>query len=263
MELATFTRSDSRSPQAHPIGEAIRSVVLDANRDAPRSLQAAVGPSEVGEPCARRLAYRVMNEPRVNTDSDPWAAIVGTAVHGWLADAFTAANTRLGRIRYLVERRVNITDNLAGSCDLYDADTAAVIDHKVIGQSSMTKYKKDGPPEQYRSQAHLYGLGFTRLGLPVREVSLAFYPRGGMLSGLHVWSEPYDQAIADAALQRMWSVTEAAITLGVNDEPGRYSLIPAEPGHRCTWCPWFKPGAATGRTCSGHLPPSSAATTAE
>jgi hypothetical protein len=52
MELATFVRSDSRSPRAHPIGDVIRGVVLDADRTAPRSLQVAIGPSEVGVPLA-------------------------------------------------------------------------------------------------------------------------------------------------------------------------------------------------------------------
>lgn len=258
MQLATFKRSDSRSPQAHPIADTIRAAVIDADRYAPRSLQVALGPSEVGEPCARRMAYRLLDEPRVNTDSDPWAAIVGTAVHAWLADAFTAANQRLGRIRYLVEQRLEIVAGLGGSCDLYDADIATVIDHKVVGTTSMSKYKKEGPPDQYRAQAHLYGKGYANLGLPVKEVALAFYPRGGMLSGLHVWSEPFDPAIADTALQRMWTITETVAALDVEHAPERYALIPSEPGHRCTWCPWFKPGTPVGATCPGHLPPASA-----
>lgn len=259
MDLATFTHT----PTEHDLAEVIRDVVRDAGRLAPRSQQRAVGPSEVGQPCARRLAYRLMNEPQVNTSSDPWAAIVGTAVHAWLADAFTAANDRLGRIRYLVEQRVEIRPGLTGSCDLYDADTATVIDHKVVGESRMSEYKRNGPPSQYRAQAHLYGYGYARLGLPVREVALAFYPRGGMLAGLYVWSEPFNPAIAEAALARHDQILEAACSLGVDEHPENYRAIPTSPSHACNWCPWFKPGADTGTTCPGHLPEKTpAATTA-
>jgi hypothetical protein len=253
MQLATFARSDKRSPQAHPIGEAIRAVVLDADRTAPRSLQTALGPSEVGEPCARRLAYRIMNEPSVNTDSDPWAAIVGTAVHAWLANAFTMANTRLGRIRYLVEQRLLIVSGLIGSCDLFDVDHLAVIDHKVVGATAMTEYKRNGPPDAYRAQIHLYGKGYRKLGLPVSQVALAFYPRGGMLSGLYVWSEPFNETVADAALNRLWQITEAIVALDVEHHPERYAMIPRVSGHRCTWCPWLRPGSDKGDACPGYL----------
>jgi hypothetical protein len=253
MQLVTFTRSDNRSPQPHPLGETIRAVVLDADRTAPRSLQTAMGPSEVGEPCARRLAYRIMNEPATNTDSDPWAAIVGTAVHAWLADAFTAANTRLNRIRYLVEQRLQIVPGLIGSCDLYDADHAAVIDHKVVGTTAMTEYKRNGPLDTYRAQVHLYGKGYRRLGLPVHQVALAFFPRGGMLAGLHVWSEPFDETVADAALARVWQITEAIVALNVEHYPERYQHIPRVTGHRCTWCPWLRPGPDKGDACPGYL----------
>jgi hypothetical protein len=253
MELATFTRSDNRSPQSHPIGDMIRGVVLDADRTAPRSLQTAIGPSEVGDPCARRLAYRIMNEPHVNTDSDPWAAIVGTAVHAWLAAAFTAANTRLGRIRWLVEQRLEIMPGLTGSCDLYLVDFATVIDHKVVGATAMTDYKRNRPPDAYRAQAHLYGKGYRRLGLPVHDVALAFFPRGGMLAGLHVWSEPFNEAIADAALNRLWQITEAVVALDVEHHPERYRHIPRVSGHHCTWCSWLRPGSDKGDACPGYL----------
>ncbi|WP_263251610.1 PD-(D/E)XK nuclease family protein [Saccharopolyspora rosea] len=250
MQLATFTRTE---PVDHPLAEQLRQVVRDADRFAPRSLQMALGPSEIGQPCARRLAYRLMDERRVNTGSDPWAAIVGTAVHAWLAAAFEAVNDRLGRIRYLVEKRVEIRPGLTGSCDLYDADTATVIDHKVVGPTSMKEYRRSGPPPAYRVQAHLYGVGYTRLGVPVREVAVAFYPRSGLLSGLHVWSEPFDPAVAEQALQRHDQVLEAACALDVDRHPEGYRKLPTDPSHACNYCPWFKPGPDTGATCPGHM----------
>jgi hypothetical protein len=252
MRLATYT--PHRDPHTgHPLGDELRAVVLDTDRLAPRSQQVHIGPSEVGEPCARKLAYRIMAEPRTNNDSDPWAAIIGTAVHAWLADAFTAANTRLGRTRWLVERRLTIRDGLTGSCDLFDCDSWTVIDHKIVGTASMRTYKRDGPSTVYRAQAHLYGMGWARLGLPVHEVALAFYPRGGLLSGLYVWSEPYDPAIAQAALDRYDRIVEAAVALDVEHHPQRYRDLPRVAGHRCTYCPWLRPGDDTGHACPGHL----------
>jgi hypothetical protein len=253
MQLATFTTTAERDE--HPLTPELRDVIVAADQNAPRSLQVALGPSEIGEPCARRLAYRLMDEARVNTGSDPWAAIVGTSVHAWLADAFLATNTRLGRIRYLVEQRVEVRPGLEGSCDLYDVDRAAVIDHKVVGPTNLRAYRINGPPEQYRIQGHAYGMALSRLGLPVREVCLAFYPRSTDLSDLHVWSQLYDPDVITAALARHDQILELAVRLDVEHQPGNYQLIPRKPEHRCHWCPWFRPGPETdGSTCPGDNP---------
>lgn len=251
MRLDTYTRPTKAG--AHPLTAVIRDVVLDADRNRPRSLQRALGPSELGEPCARRLAYKLMDHPTSNNDSDPWASIVGTSVHAWLADAFLAANTRLGRIRYLVEQRLSIRDGLSGSCDLYDADTATVIDHKVVGTTSMRDYRTHGPLAAYKAQIHLYGMGFARLGLPVKEVVLAFYPRGGTLSGLYVWGEPYDPTIATTTLARHDRLLEVVCAIDAPNHVAAYQQLPRVVGHRCTWCPWLRPGKDTGNGCPGHL----------
>lgn len=249
--LATLVPRAARDQ--HPIAGDLRGVILDAARRAPRSQQVALGPSEIGEPCARQLGYKLMRHPSSNADSDPWPSIVGTAVHSWLADAFTAANTRLGRIRYLVEQHVTIRDGLTGTCDLYDADHGRVIDHKVPGATSLADAKKRGPRAGYRAQIHLYAYGFARLGLPVREVVLAMYPRGGLLSGLWVWTEPYDQSVALAALARHDAILEAVSTLDVAEHPERYRLLPRETGHHCTYCPFWAAGPDTGDGCPGLL----------
>jgi hypothetical protein len=251
MQLGTFATAPSRGE--HRLAAGLRQVVRDADKYAQRSMQRALGPSEIGEPCARKLAYRMLDEARTNEDSDPWAAIVGTAVHAWLASAFEAANARLGRIRYLVEKRVEIRPGLTGSCDLFDADEFVVIDHKVLGPTTMKAYAAGGPPPNYRAQAHLYGVGWANLGVPVREVALAMYPRSGLLSGLRVWSEPFDPAIAWAAIERHDQILALADTLGCERDASQYRHIPRAPGHACTYCAWLRPGTDTGRGCPGHL----------
>lgn len=248
MRLATFTPP---TPDVHPIARALQNAVIDASNNAPRSRQRALGPSEYGDPCARRLAYKLMDEPKTNTDSDPWASIIGTATHAWLADALIADNQRCGETRWLVEHRLDIRPGLTGSCDAYYAPRCAIVDHKVVGPTKLREYRISGPSEQYRKQVHLYGYGYARLGLPVHEVAIAFYPRAGQLSGLHVWSEPYDQQIAVDAMGRVDQILEVAVALGVDQHPDRYTAIPRQPGRGCLYCPWMRPGADRGDACPG------------
>lgn len=225
------------------ISDTLQRVVRDAAATLPRTLQTAVGPSEMGDDCARRLTYRLLGLPGTNGNGDPWPSIVGTAVHAWLAEAFTNENTRLGRVRWLAEQRVYMTDGISGTCDLFDLQDMAVIDNKILGTTSMQKIKRGEIPDRYKVQINLYGYGFARLGLPVRTVALACYPRGGWLDGLHVWSEPYDASIAEAALDRFANLTTAAYVLQLDDlDSPLWSLIPHTPSSACAWCPMWRPG---------------------
>ncbi|HEX5119814.1 MAG TPA: hypothetical protein VFW65_31905 [Pseudonocardiaceae bacterium] len=251
MNLTAYAAPPLTPPRG--VADEIRSIVTDAARHAPRSLQTALGPSEIGEPCARKLAYRLMRHTETNAGSDPWPSIVGTAVHAWLADAFLAANDKLGRIRFLVEQRVTIRPGLVGTCDLYDFDREMVIDHKVPGTTSMATAKRNGPSPGYIAQIHLYAYAFAQLGLPVRDVALALYPRGGLLSGLWMWTAPYDQSIARQALARHDAILEAAVALDVEQRPGHYREFPKVVGHACTYCAFWKPGRDSGDGCPGHL----------
>ena len=248
MQLAAFVPP---TPNEHPIGAALRQAVVDQANLAPRSQQRALGPSEYGEPCARRLAYRLMDEPKTNTDSDPWASILGTAGHAWLADALLADNERAGELRWLVERRLEVRPGLQGSCDAYYVPRHAVVDHKIVGPSKLREYKISGPSEQYRKQVHIYGKGYQRLGLPVTEVAIAFYPRAGQLSGMHVWSEPFNEAIADEAIARVDTILELVLQLDTEHRPEHYTALPRKPSRNCLYCPWMRPGPDTGRTCPG------------
>lgn len=239
-------------PEASPIAAVLSEVVRSASARAPRSRQRAVGPSEIGTPCARRLAYRALDvDPVEGGGGDPWASIVGTAVHAWLASAFEADNRRRTSPRWLVEQRVRVSESITGTVDLYDGETATVVDHKVLGAASMKRVKAEGAGEPYRSQAHLYGLGLARAGLPVERVALAVYPRSGFLSDLYVWSEPYSEARALAALDRLAAVITVAGVLDVDTHPERWALIPADSG-ACAFCPYLRPGLAS--ACADGCP---------
>jgi hypothetical protein len=238
-------------PKQHALTQSITDLIMHKYHRAPRSLQQEIGPSEIGEDCLRKLAYNIMREPKLNDGGDPLPSIIGTASHLWMEDACNQWNAHIGRTRYIAEAAFPIVPGMPGHCDCYDVDTATVIDWKFPGVTKMTAYKKGGPSLQYRSQAHLYGKGWSQLGAPVKDVAIVFFPRGGMLSGMHIWSEPFDVAIADAALARYYGTTELALALDVEHFPENYMRIPATKGHACTYCNWFKPGDDTGTGCPG------------
>lgn len=208
---------------------------------AERSQQTLIGPSEIGTPCLRKLGYKFAGTPPVNINIDTkWLATIGTAVHAWLEETFTAATTNEDG-RWWTERRLNVGtlggEPISGTCDLYDATNHVVIDHKVVGKTSMEEYRRDGPGDQYRTQAHLYGDGWVNAGYPVERVAILFLPRYTPFR-TYLWSEPYDPTVGPAALTRADNVKQLISTIGANVLP----LLPTADAH-CSYCPWFTPGS--------------------
>lgn len=215
-------------------------VIKRAVASHPRSLQKRIGPSEVGHPCARRIGYKLLaHEENEFPDDTPWLPTIGTAVHGWLEEQFTEANRGLDDLRWLVEMTVSVGEiagvDITGHCDLYDRVTATAIDHKVVGPTTLKKYRASGPGDQYRTQIHLYGRGIARRGLPIDTVAIAFLPRNGELRDAYIWHEPYDEQVALAGLQRAEGIALAAQTLGTAALP---HLATADA--YCTRCPFYR-----------------------
>lgn len=211
-----------------------------------RSRQRKIGPSEIGHPCDRRLGYRSLGVDKIN-DRPGWRPTVGTAVHEWLAHAMLSANktwretSGVDTPRYLVESKVEVGDEITGSCDLYDRVTATLVDWKVVATSTIRDAKANGPSEQYRIQAHLYGRGWTRRGLDVEAVGIFFLPSSGELHEGHLWTEPYDEQVALDALDRLRRTTALTATFGAKALPvlSTDGAIP----RLCRYCPWFLPAA--------------------
>ena len=156
-----------------------------------------------------------------------------------MAEAFTADKNR----NWLVEHRVTVRPGLAGTLDLFDLDSATVIDHKCVGATSMKTRKAEGPTEQQIIQLNVYGYGLEQQGYEVKNIALAFYPLGGMLTGLHTWVGNYDKDVAIAAMLRLDSTINLLAMLDPEDNPERWELIPASGSRNCTYCPWFVPGS--------------------
>lgn len=253
---------------AGEISTHVITVVQDAARNAPRSKQAAPGPSELGVPCDRRLAYKLLDWDRPNDSRDQWPSTIGTSVHAWMAATFQAENRRLrkmrrnpgdyigqeipARDRYLVEQRVQLPYGISGSADLFDRETGRVLDWKVVGLPRIKEYRVKGPGDQYRVQAHLYGLGMLLAGETVNDVADVFLPRGGRLDDLYVWTEPFDPAIATAALTRLEAIKQKLAVLDVEDRPELWAALPTAESY-CTYCPYHLPHSADlSKGCPGH-----------
>lgn len=116
----------------------------------------------------------------------------------------------------MIEEKLNIgkigEHEITGSCDLYDLETNTVIDHKIVGQTKLNEVPKKGPGDQYRIQAHLYGLGWQLKGYDVAEVAVKFYPRNNIsLAAGYFWSEKYDPEIALGALARANEIYDSVV----------------------------------------------------
>jgi hypothetical protein len=242
--------------------EELVGIVTQAINDHPRTQQAAVGPSELGTPCQRKLAYKLAGI-EVNPRRPDWRPTVGTAIHAWLEEVFARASmTNNGR--WAVETRLHVGDvagtPVHGSCDLFDAETGRVWDWKTTTRNKIRTYRTNGPGEQYRRQAHLYGRGWVLRGYQVTTVGIFFWTRDGNLTDRHTWCEPYDEGVALDTLTRATTTRQLLDALGPEVA---LPLMPATEDH-CQFCPCWSPGSADlTRGCPGLTSPPTPTTIAE
>lgn len=234
--------------------------VVDAITNHPRSLQKRIGPSEVGDPCARKLLYKLTGTPERDLPPN-WRATVGTGGHMWQEETFDRANLTFatssstpGVERWLIEERVTVGvdangNPITGSCDLFDRATGTVIDHKFVGPKQLRKYKAQGPSDTYRVQAHLYGQGYVNAGLTVNAVAISFLPRDGDLADAYWWSEPFNPQIAANAMQRLQGLQIIHGALG--DQA--FAAVDTADSY-CNGCPFrtYATGTPLHQGCPGH-----------
>lgn len=246
-DLGTHPMCDPTPAPATPppsiLGD-VAGALIDLDNARPRSLQRAIGPSQIAMPCERQLAYTLADTPEQPDGRVPWAPMVGTAVHAMLAEAMRADNARLGRLRWLIENRVHPDPSISGECDAYDTDTETVIDWKVVGKTAMEKYRRHGPGQQYEGQAHIYGRGWQRAGRSPKWVRIVFLPRwSANFDDAYEWTAPYSRPAADLALDRMYAVVDLMAALKLTEYPDMWAAVPARPDRMCNYCPFLRPGA--------------------
>lgn len=233
-----------------------RGVIEHAITHHPRSLQTAIGPSEIGTPCDHCLAAKLAGWQETERGI-PWLPTIGTAVHAWIEEAFITSENRRGAqhqggLRYLTEARVMVgyIDGrpIWGSTDLLDLLIGMTIDWKIVGASTLTS-AKGGPKPGYRVQAHLYARGWNLAGYRVDHVAIAYLPRNAVsLDSAIWWHEPYDERIAVAALERATGIArnlKALATISADAVDAWITALPRDAG--CYDCARFPDAPTTQR----------------
>lgn len=244
-------------PVAAALEAEVVGIIADHITNQPRTLQRAVGPSELGTPCRRKLAHKLAGTPPTLERGPAWKPFIGTAGHKMLEEVFARHSMdRCGGGRWWIETRVHVGDvdgqPVHGSCDLYDEATGTVVDWKFTTRNKIREtYRPHGPGSQYRAQAHLYGRGWANRGMTVHRVAIFFLTRDGELADRLLWSEPYDEAVALDTLARATEVSQLLALLGPE------VAIPLQPttDDHCRFCEWYQPGSNSPATsCPGANP---------
>lgn len=236
--LGTDSSARANRPPDSALGLTLASLIELGIITNGRSLQTAVGASEVGYPCARRLAYRLAGVPAVN-HGDPMRLLVGTGVHAALEALFDRLDHGAGR--FLTEVATVYRD-VPGRADLYDVYLRTLLDWKTCSKDRLAKYRADGPPINYRVQLQIYAAGLLDAGVEVQRVGVAFLPYDGALSSLWVWETTPDRREADAAIDRLESLRDA--------DPAE---VAPTPDRLCAYCAHYNPRTTDlGRSCPGN-----------
>jgi hypothetical protein len=222
-------------------------MIHDAGVWTPRARQVAIGPSEMGHECTRRLAYKLLDWEQVNvSQSSNWASQVGTAIHAHLAEIFRKKEG------FEVEQKVTIRGQLAGTVDLFDTVRGIVMDWKTTGYSKLQEYRKSGATAQHITQVQLYGYGKAQTGAKVNKVALVYLPTSGSLEEMHLELHDYDEKVALEALARVDDIHTLLAQLDVETNPAMWDVIPKVASRNCNWCPYFAPFSKdSSKGCAG------------
>lgn len=235
------------------VREDLLEIIQWGNQSSARTQQVALGCSEAGNPCSRRIAYKLSGAKTVNWP-DPLKANMGTAFHHWLDARTTEFQQVNGTSEWLTETQVWPADFLKGHVDLYSRLRHLVLDWKTTSTDILKQWRKEGIPESYKTQIMLYGKGMIRAGHPVDRVGLVAISRSGALRDVLVLTLPYDEEYALTALRRVWNIGKQVHELDVERNPANYAKIEAYTDTRmCGYCPFYKGGSqpADGNGCPG------------
>lgn len=242
----------------------LRQVLIDYEAARPRSMQKALGPSELGTPCQQQIARKLAGAPKRPATAPAWAPWQGTQIHVGMEEVLRFWNAQIGRERFVIEDRLEPSPAapgvdggpdmpaVAGSGDAFDLDLDTVIDWKYVGKTAVDKLRaaqrmgkppKEQVSQEYRIQGHIYGLGHALKGRTVRYVRLVLLARWWEYDTSVEWTEPYDERIALWAISRYYDVVQLVHDLGVAEEPDAIALVPSSPSSdACKWCSFHRPG---------------------
>jgi hypothetical protein len=233
------------------IRESITDIITWADGSSARSRQVALGCSEIGDLCQRKIAMTMAGLPQVHFGMDPWPSIVGTSIHSWLEKAVNAYQKVHGDQGWLTELEVLASEWLPGHIDLYRK--GLVLDLKNPSRTNYRKMLKEGIGDTYYAQIQGYGLGVKRSGRPVDRVGIIFLPRDGNLGEMRVKTFGFDEEFILAKIASIEDLGDTLIGLDLEAHPERWAQIPATPSRLCGWCKFYDRGlpAPSNKGCPG------------
>lgn len=191
----------------------------------PRSMQDELGISNLGG-CRRAAGYRLRGYPA--EPPGPGARmkmILGTAIHGALAEAARAA---LGDEALIEDTEVRFA-GVPGHPDLIHGGIC--VDFKTRGFAvQLENVRRHGPPRQHRWQVNLYAAALIRQGRPVHTVRLDYIDRGS--GEEYVWEAPFSMADVRDAMAWLENVRTAPLEALPRDY--------APDSAYCASCPYFR-----------------------
>ena len=211
--------------------EAVLSTIEYAITQQPRTLQTAIGPSELAMECEHCLAAKLAGWEQLPEAA--WLPFIGTAVHAMLETMFEPLP------EYLTEQRVNVGvirgRSVDGTSDLFHIPNGCVVDHKIGGKSTLDKARRK-PTSQYIGQAHAYGVGFVRAGFDVKTVAINFLPRNDISLRRGVWwEEPFDPLLALGVFDDVARLEDTLDAFSSTEERDAYiTSLPRDP--KCFNC---------------------------
>lgn len=262
-----FLARNGNSAWSQRYSQELREVVIRYADRLPRNVQRHLGPSELGHLCDRQLVGKMagvsLGSSGENRMHDPWASIVGTAIHAFLEQAFGWEDARLisefaFAHRWFTEKHVTPDPGSQsphpGTADLYDAGTYTLSDHKCQSEGIRDKLRRNGPPHHYFMQMLLYATGYMYAGYRVDRVCLVSWPRTqSSLDDLYVWEHVITEEDMKLTgdLIRKTEIRENLAALVVSGEVDFWEIpaTPSEPD--CQYCPFFRPDAATNPNVKG------------
>ena len=253
--------ANGNSPWAQRYAQELREVVLRYASRMPRNVQRQLGPSELGHHCDRQLVGKMAGiefHGGGNQLRDSWPAIVGTALHAFMDEAFTWESQRNAGGRWLSETCVTPDPGAVsphpGTADLFDCLYFALSDHKMQSEAIRSRLRSHGPAYHYYIQMLLYALGYMHKGYDVQRIVLISWPRTkSSLDDMYVW----EKVITAGDLREVSDVLDKTVTrerLAKFVAAGEMSFwdIPATPSDDdCQWCIFFNPAALQDRTSQG------------
>lgn len=266
---SSYLSQNGNDAWAQRYSQELREVVVRYADRLPRNVQRHLGPSELGHVCDRQLIGKMagvsLGAGGGNHMHDPWASIVGTAIHAFLEQAFTWENITSylsdpenNTGRWYTETRVTPdpgnTQPHPGTADLYDAQSKTLSDHKCQSEGIRDKLRRSGPPHHYFMQMLLYAVGYMHQGFDVQRVCLVSWPRTkSTLDDMYVWHHVItaDDIALVVDLIEKTEIREKLATLVVSGDLNFYDLPVTPSVEDCQFCPFFRPDAATNPNVNG------------